>query len=82
MRLLVVEDEAALCASIAEGLRLDGYEVDTCQDRLEALELCGVEPYNLILLDLNLPGLDGIWPRPGPGHRGATWRKRKDRTQL
>ncbi len=60
MRLLVVEDEAALCASIAEGLRLDGYEVDTCQDGLEALELCGVEPYDLILLDLNLPGLDGM----------------------
>jgi len=60
MRLLVVEDEAALCASIAEGLRLDGYEVDTCQDGLEALKLCGVEPYDLILLDLNLPGLDGM----------------------
>lgn len=60
MRLLVVEDEAALCSSIAEGLRLDGYEVDTCQDGLEALELCGVETYDLILLDLNLPGLDGM----------------------
>lgn len=60
MRLLVVEDEAALCESIAEGLRLDGYEVDTCQDGLEALELCDVEPYDLILLDLNLPGLDGM----------------------
>jgi len=60
MHLLVVEDEAALCSSIAEGLRLDGYEVDTCQDGLEALELCGVETYDLVLLDLNLPGLDGM----------------------
>ncbi len=60
MRLLVVEDETALCESIAEGLRLDGYEVDTCQDGLEALELCDVEPYDLILLDLNLPGPDGM----------------------
>lgn len=60
MRLLVVEDEAALCDSIAEGLRLDGYEVDTCRDGREALELCGVESYDLILLDLNLPGLDGM----------------------
>lgn len=60
MHLLVVEDEAALCSSIAEGLRLDGYEVDSCQDGLEALELCGVETYDLILLDLNLPGLDGM----------------------
>ncbi len=60
MRLLVVEDEAALCSSIAEGLRLDGYEVDTCRDGLDALELCEVESYDLILLDLNLPGLDGM----------------------
>lgn len=60
MRLLVIEDEKALCESIAEGLRLDGYEVDTCQDGLEALELCSVETYDLILLDLNLPGLDGM----------------------
>lgn len=60
MRLLVVEDEAALCSSIAEGLRLDGYEVDTCLDGSEALELCSVENYDLILLDLNLPGLDGM----------------------
>jgi len=60
MRLLVIEDELTLCTSIAEGLRLDGYEVDTCQDGLEALELCRVEHFDLILLDLNLPGLDGM----------------------
>lgn len=60
MRLLVVEDEMALCSSIAEGLRLDGYEVDTCRDGREALELCMVEAYDLILLDLNLPGMDGM----------------------
>ena len=60
MRILVVEDEAALCQSIAEGLRMDGYEVDTCLDGLEALERCTVEEYDLILLDLNLPGMDGM----------------------
>lgn len=60
MRLLVIEDEQTLCSSIAEGLRLDGYEVDTCQDGLEALELCSVEQFDLILLDLNLPGMDGM----------------------
>lgn len=60
MRLLIIEDEKALCNAIAEGLRLDGYEVDTCQDGLEALYLCNVESYDLILLDLNLPGLDGM----------------------
>lgn len=60
MRLLVVEDEPALCNSIAEGLRLDGYEVDTCQDGVQALDLCCAENYDLILLDLNLPGIDGM----------------------
>ena len=60
MRLLVIEDEPALCNSIAEGLRLDGYEVDTCQDGIQGLELCCVEHYDLILLDLNLPGIDGM----------------------
>lgn len=60
MRLLIVEDEPALCSSIAEGLRLDGYETDTCHNGLDALELLRVETYDLILLDLNLPGLDGM----------------------
>lgn len=60
MRLLIIEDEIDLCMSIADGLRLDGYEVDTCHDGLEALDLCSSEDYDLILLDLNLPGMDGM----------------------
>lgn len=60
MRVMVVEDEPELCQSIAKGLRLDGYEVDTCMDGLEALERCTIEPYDLILLDLSLPSLDGM----------------------
>lgn len=39
---------------------MDGYEVDSCQDGLDALELCEAEHYDLILLDLNLPGMDGM----------------------
>ena len=60
MHILVIEDEAQLCSSIAEGLRLDGYEVDTCMDGNEGLDLCLTEPFDLILLDLNLPGMDGL----------------------
>ena len=60
MRLLIVEDETELRASIAEGLRLDGYEVDTQGDGLEALDLLETASYDLILLDLNLPGLTGM----------------------
>ncbi len=60
MRILVVEDEKELCLSIQEGLRMDGYEVDACEDGNTALELCLSESYDLILLDLNLPGTDGM----------------------
>ena len=60
MHILIIEDELSLCNSIAEGLRMDGYEVDSCQDGLEALELCETEHYDLILLDLNLPKMDGM----------------------
>ena len=60
MHILIIEDEKQLCQSIAEGLRMDGYETDTCFDGEEGLELCTTENYDLILLDLNLPGIDGL----------------------
>lgn len=60
MRLLVVEDEIVLCETIAKGLRLSGYEVDTCLDGLNAIEMISIENYDLIILDLNLPDMDGI----------------------
>ena len=60
MRILIIEDEEQLCRSMAEGLRMDGYETDTCFDGEEGLELCMTENYDLILLDLNLPGIDGL----------------------
>ena len=60
MRLLVVEDERALCESIAKGLRLDGYEVDTVFDGEEAMDIISTDSYDLIILDLNLPGIDGL----------------------
>lgn len=60
MRILVVEDEVDLCDSIAEGLQLDGYAVDTCYDGEDAYELISTETYDLVVLDLNLPGMDGI----------------------
>jgi two-component system OmpR family response regulator len=60
MRILVVEDEIDLCDSIAEGLEIDGYAVDTCYDGKEAFLLILVETYDLVVLDLNLPNMDGI----------------------
>ena len=60
MHILIIEDEKLLCCSIAEGLRMDGYETDTCFDGNKGLELCLTENYDLILLDLNLPGVNGL----------------------
>lgn len=60
MHILIIEDEPTLCRSIADGLRIDGYETDLCFDGEHALELCLTEVYDLILLDLNLPGVDGL----------------------
>ena len=60
MRLLVVEDEHSLREDIARKLRLSGYEVDACADGEAALEALTAERYDLVLLDLNLPKVDGM----------------------
>ena len=60
MRLLIVEDEKKLCDMIAKSLHQAGYEVDTCNDGEQALDMIYAEQYDLIVLDLNLPGLDGM----------------------
>ena len=62
MRILVVEDERALCETIVRSLRRLAYSVDPCYDGDTAIDLLGSERYDLVLLDLNLPGADG---RPG-----------------
>ena len=60
MRLLIVEDEKQICDAIAKSLYDAGYEVDTCYDGEEALECILTENYDLVVLDLNLPGMDGM----------------------
>ena len=60
MRLLVIEDERALCETIVRSLRRLAYSVDYCYDGNRAMELLGEERYDLVLLDLNLPGADGM----------------------
>lgn len=60
MRLLVVEDEKSLNEMIAESLRKVGFEVDACYDGDSADAYIAAESYDLIVLDLNLPGMDGM----------------------
>lgn len=59
-RLLIVDDDRTFRRSTAALLRQDGYRVEEAADGHEAVELLGVETYDLILLDLRMPGLDGI----------------------
>lgn len=53
MRILVVEDERLLCDGIAEDLELEKYTVDRCYDGADAYERLFVEPYDLVILDLD-----------------------------
>lgn len=60
MRLLVVEDEVELAQALATGLRRQGYAVDIALDGEQALSLIEVNEYDMVVLDLNLPKIDGI----------------------
>jgi DNA-binding response OmpR family regulator len=59
MRVLVVEDEASLADSIARGLRWEGMAVDIAIDGEEALEKAAISPYDVVVLDRDLPRLSG-----------------------
>ena len=60
MRLFVIEDEQSLREDITKKLQRSGYEVDACGDGETASEYLSVEYYDLVLLDLNLPKIDGM----------------------
>lgn len=60
MRILIVEDEKLLCDGIAEDLELEKYTVQRCYDGAQAYELLLSESFDLLILDLNLPGMDGL----------------------
>lgn len=57
---LIVEDEAKLAELLYDYLSHAGYQCELCADGLEAMELLRQNHYRLLLLDLMLPGLDGI----------------------
>lgn len=75
MRLLLVEDHVPLADELMAGLNRQGYAVDWLADGRDAVYQGSSEPYDLIVLDLGLPGLPGLdvlaqW-RAGAGHARA-----------
>lgn len=60
MRILVVEDELSMQKALRKGLEKCGYAVDSAKDGEEALNLIEINPYDAVVLDLNLPKVDGM----------------------
>ena len=60
MRILVVDDEVDLANAVARGLRREGYAVDVANDGPDALDKAELTPYDLVCLDITMPGMNGI----------------------
>lgn len=59
-RLLIVDDEVDACKNLSDILSDLGYQVDVAHDGPDALELVGRHAYDVALLDLKMPGMDGV----------------------
>jgi two-component system copper resistance phosphate regulon response regulator CusR len=60
MRILVIEDEPRILGFLKVGLEAEGFAVDGAEDGASGLALALCEPYELVVLDLQLPRLDGL----------------------
>lgn len=60
MRIIVVEDDPDVAAPLKADLNREGYAVDLAPDGEEASRLAAIHSYDLAILDLNLPGMDGL----------------------
>lgn len=60
MRILVVEDEVKIANSIKRGLETQKYAVDVAYEGDGGLAMALGEPYDLVILDRMLPGMDGL----------------------
>ena len=60
MKILIVDDERAIRNSLKEILSDEGYEVDTAEDGVAALDAARKEHYDVIFCDIKMPNMDGI----------------------
>jgi DNA-binding response OmpR family regulator len=59
-RILVVDDEPRIVSFVSRGLAAAGFAIDSAHDGVRALDLMRTRPYELVVLDLLLPGIDGM----------------------
>ena len=59
-RILIVEDEPAIAEAVEYALKAEGFDVETVDDGNAALEQARAKAYDLLVLDLMLPGLSGV----------------------
>jgi two-component system alkaline phosphatase synthesis response regulator PhoP len=59
-KILIVEDEESILLPLEDNLRLEGYEVSSAKDGLQGLSMAKEETYDLIVLDIMLPKMDGF----------------------
>lgn len=59
-KILVVDDEEVMRRSLVEVLRLEGHQVSAVENGRAALEVLGKEDFDLVVLDLKMPGIDGV----------------------
>ncbi|HET9887189.1 MAG TPA: hybrid sensor histidine kinase/response regulator [bacterium] len=59
-RVLIIDDETNIRSTLGDFMMLSGYEADTAADGPRGMDLLGSKSYDLVLLDLHMPGMDGI----------------------
>jgi len=60
MRLLLIEDDRKIANFVRRGLREAGFAVDHAENGVDGLDLLLAEPYDVAVIDIMLPGLDGL----------------------
>lgn len=59
-RILIVDDEDRFRKTLKKNLELEGFSVDDAPSGADALKKLSVSPYDVVLLDIRMPGMDGI----------------------